>query len=63
LDKNLLSFRLSEQKGMQLGKQEAQQEIAKELLKSGIDSSIIAAATHLTVDKIKALLVFKWAIR
>lgn len=47
------------QKGMQLGeqkgKQEAQQEIAKKLLKSGVDSSIIATATHLTVDEIKAL--------
>lgn len=48
---------------MQHGKQEAQQEIAKELLKSGIGSSIIAAATHLTVDEIKTLLAFKWAIR
>lgn len=46
------------QKGMQLGEIKTREEIAKiakELLKSGIDSSVIAAATHLTVDQIKSL--------
>lgn len=44
--------------GIQLGEQkvrQAQQEIAKNLLKSGVDSSIIAAATHLTLEQIKSL--------
>ena len=35
--------------------QKAQQEIARQLLKSGVDSSIIATATHLSVDQIKSL--------
>jgi predicted transposase/invertase (TIGR01784 family) len=48
-------MQLGEQRGMQLGKQEAQKEIAKELLKSGVNDSVIAAATHLTLDQIKSL--------
>ena len=44
-----------EQRGIQLGEQKAQQEIAKQLLESGVDNSIVAAATHLTEDQIKSL--------
>jgi predicted transposase/invertase (TIGR01784 family) len=43
------------QKGRQEGKQETQMEIAKQLLKSGVDSSIIASATHLSKSQIDAL--------
>ena len=45
--------------GEQRGHQEAQREIAQQLLKSGIDSTIIANATHLTstqVEELKKLL-------
>jgi predicted transposase/invertase (TIGR01784 family) len=38
--------------GEQKGKQEAQQEIVKNLLKSGIDTSIVAKATHLTAKQL-----------
>ncbi|MBP9742878.1 MAG: Rpn family recombination-promoting nuclease/putative transposase, partial [Burkholderiales bacterium] len=46
------------QKGIQIGEQKlqkTQQEIAKNLLKSGVDASIIASATHLTLEQIKSL--------
>lgn len=43
------------QEGMQLGKQEAQQEIAKNLLKSGVDTSIVAKATHLSVKQLEEI--------
>nr|MBP9742613.1 hypothetical protein [Burkholderiales bacterium] len=39
----------------QEGEQKAQQEIAKNLLKSGVDASIIASATHLTLEQINSL--------
>ena len=43
------------QLGVQLGHQEAQQEIAQQLLKSGVDTTIIANATHLTPAQVEEL--------
>ncbi len=43
------------QEGMQLGHQEAQREIAQQLLKSGVDSTIIVNATHLTPAQVEEL--------
>ncbi|MBP9743453.1 MAG: hypothetical protein KBD37_08850 [Burkholderiales bacterium] len=46
------------QEGMALGEQkvhQTQQEITKNLLKSGVDKSIIASATNLTLEQIKSL--------
>lgn len=43
------------QEGELRGKLEGKLEIAKELLKSGIDNSIIANATHLSLEEIKKL--------
>lgn len=43
------------QRGEQIGEQKAKREIAKELLKSGVSDSVIATATHLTLDQIKSL--------
>ena len=52
-------IQLGEQRGIQLGKQEgkqeAQQEIARQLLKSGVDRSIVASATHLSLEQINNL--------
>ena len=45
--------------GEQRGHQEAQREIAQQLIKSGVDSTIIVKATHLTpaqVEELKKLL-------
>ncbi len=43
------------QEGKQEGHQEAQREIAQQLLKSGVDSTIIANATHLTAAQVEEL--------
>ena len=44
-----------EQKGLQLGEQKAQLEIAREMLKKGIDQSLVAEITKLSLAKIKTL--------
>lgn len=41
--------------GEQKGKQEEKQEIARNLLKSGVDTSIVAKATHLTIKQLEEL--------
>ncbi len=46
---------IGREEGKQAGLQEERQEIAKELLKSGVDSSIIIKATHLTLDQVEKL--------
>lgn len=49
---------LGKQEGIQIGEQrvqDAHREIAQQLLKSGVDSTIIANATHLTPDQIEEL--------
>ena len=43
------------QLGEQRGEQKAQQEIARQLLKSGVDRSIVANATHLSLEQINNL--------
>lgn len=43
------------QEGRQEGRQETQREIALEFLRSGVDSAIVAAATHLTPAQIEEL--------
>ncbi|HLX52639.1 MAG TPA: hypothetical protein VKR58_01790 [Aquella sp.] len=44
-----------EKRGEQRGEQKAEKEIAQKLLKSGVDSSLIAGATHLTKAQIEEL--------
>ncbi len=43
------------EEGREEGKKETQEEIAKNLLKAGLDDSVIAIATNLTVEQIKSL--------
>lgn len=51
--------REGEQRGIHLGEQKGQHEalleIAKNLLKSGVDSSLVADATHLSLEQINNL--------
>ena len=60
LKENVMTYaeelrREGEQRGEQRGEQKAQLEIAKNLLKSGVDRSIVAEATHLTLEQINKL--------
>ncbi len=49
------SFEMGMTKGIEKGKKETQEEIARNLLKAGVDYSVIALATKLTVEQIKSL--------
>lgn len=48
-------MQLGEQKGRLEGRQDTQLEIARNLLKSGVEQSLVATATNLTLEQLKSL--------